>query len=81
MKAGYVAGAGRAGLGKGDRIQFRNVLRARDNLYFTEVVGMQIKATYTSRVSEPILRKPPANTVTNSVSSDIEHAAGTLELS
>jgi len=34
----------------GKRIQFRNVLRARDNLYFTKVVGMQIKATYMPRV-------------------------------
>lgn len=58
----------RGGIGK--RIQFRNVLRARDNLYFTKVVGMQIKATYMLRVSEPILRKPLANTVTNDVKRD-----------
>lgn len=46
------------------------MLRARDNLYFTKVVGMQIKATYTPRVSEPILRKPLANTLTNGVKQD-----------
>lgn len=52
---------------RGDRIQFRNVLRARDNLYFTKVVGMQIKATYTSRVRVSILRKPSTNILTNDV--------------
>lgn len=69
-KGGFVDREGREGEGGGRDSVSKRASRARDNLYFTKVVGMQIKATYTPRASEAIPRKPLANNLTNDVEQD-----------